>query len=128
MADDRRSWTDERVENILGNLLRIGVVVSGLVVLAGGIFYLLKSNLRWPGYHIFQGEPADLRNIFGIIKETVVFRPRAIIQFGLLILIATPVARVLFSVFGFLRQKDRTYVAITSIVLVILDLSLAGVF
>lgn len=128
MADNRRSWTDQRVENILGNLLRFGVIISGIVVLAGGIFFLLQSNLRWPGYHIFKGEPADLRNIFGIIKEALVFRPRAIIQFGLLLLIATPVARVLFSVFGFLRQKDCTYVAITSFVLVILVLSLAGVF
>jgi uncharacterized membrane protein len=43
-------------------------------------------------------------------------------------LIATPVARVVFSVYGFVRKKDWTYVIITSIVLLILIYSLAGGF
>ena len=46
-----------------------------------------------------------------------------IIQMGLLLLIATPVARVVFSVFAFAVQRDSLYVAVTLVVLVVLALS-----
>lgn len=51
---------------------------------------------------------------------------RGIIQLGLLILIATPIARVAFSVFGFLAEKDRMYAGFTMLVLAILLYSLLG--
>ncbi len=51
---------------------------------------------------------------------------RAIIDIGLLLLIATPVMRVVFSMVAFALEKDRLYVALTLIVLVILLLSLLG--
>jgi uncharacterized membrane protein len=53
-------------------------------------------------------------------------RGRSIIQFGLLLLIATPVARVLISAVAFALQRDRTYVLITLAVLGVLLLSLWG--
>ena len=43
---------------------------------------------------------------------------------GLLLLIATPVARVAFSVAAFAEQRDRLYVVVTSIVLLLLIYSL----
>ena len=45
---------------------------------------------------------------------------RGLIQFGLLLLIAVPVARVAFSVVAFALQRDRTYVVVTLIVLAVL--------
>ena len=51
--------------------------------------------------------------------------PPSIIQFGMVILIATPVARVLLCVVGFARQKDRLYVFISSFVLLVLIYSLS---
>jgi len=47
-----------------------------------------------------------------------------LIQFGLLVLIATPVARVAFCAGGFLRQRNGLYVAISSVVLMVLLYSL----
>jgi uncharacterized membrane protein len=49
---------------------------------------------------------------------------RAIIQLGLLLLIATPVARVAFSAVAFAIEHDYMYVVITLIVLAILSYSL----
>ena len=60
------------------------------------------------------------------MKEVLAFRGRGLIQFGLLLLIATPVARVAFSVAAFAIQRDRLYVVVTLIVLAILTYSLAG--
>jgi uncharacterized membrane protein len=120
------TWSDDRVETMMGNLLRTGVALAAAVILAGGIVYLLRNGTTQPSYHFFRGEPADLRSVRGIIKEALSLRGRGIIQLGLLLLIATPVARVAFSVYAFARQRDRAYVVVTLIVLAVLFYGLAG--
>jgi uncharacterized membrane protein len=120
------SLNDEKLEQILGNLLRAGVVVSGAEVLAGGVLYLLRHGSAVPHYRVFSGEPSDLRHVRGIVSDALALQGRGLIQFGLLLLVATPVARVLFSLVGFAIQRDRTYVAVTLIVLAVLIYGLAG--
>jgi hypothetical protein len=73
-------------------------------VLAGGLAYLSRHGGEAPGYHVFRGEPADLRSLRGILQEAWSLRGRGIIQLGLLLLIATPVARVAFLVYAFAGQ------------------------
>ena len=121
-----KPWTDTKVENFIGNLLRAGVVLSAAVVIFGGVIYLIHHGYQPANYRVFQGEPGELRGISGIIKECRVMSGRGIIQLGLLILIATPIARVAFSIFGFLAEKDRMYAGFTTFVLAILLYSLLG--
>jgi len=111
---------------VVGNLLRTGVLISAAVVSIGAIIYLVRHGHTAVDYRIFRGEPADLRTVRGIIKDLFSLRSRAIIQFGLLLLIATPVARVAFSILGFAKERDGIYVAFTSVVLIILLYSIAG--
>jgi uncharacterized membrane protein len=122
----KRSWTDQKLENILGNLLRAGVLLSALVVLIGGVIYLLRHGRSPMDFRVFRGEPADLRGVRGIIRDTVALQGRGIIQLGLLLLIATPLARVAFSIFGFAEERDRMYVVFTLSVFSILLYSLLG--
>jgi uncharacterized membrane protein len=75
---------------------------------------------------VFHGEPNQLRTISGILREALAFQGRGIIQLGLLLLIATPVARVALSIVGFAAERDRMYVGFAAIVLVILLYSLFG--
>src|SRR5436309_9725351 len=110
-------WNDERVEQWMGNLLRAGVMVAAAVVLLGGVVYLVRHGAEPEDHKVFHGEPADLRSPSGILTEALAGRGRALIQLGLLLLIATPVARVAFSVFAFFRQRDWTYVVLTLFVL-----------
>ena len=125
--DNKRSViSDAGIDKIIGNLLRVGLVVSCLIVMIGGGLYLTNHGTELPKYHIFQGEPSDLRTIPGIIKDASSFSGRGLIQFGLLLLIATPVMRVAFTVISFMFQKDRVYVGVTLIVLAVLLFSLAG--
>ncbi len=127
MAERRRNiLSDQRVEEIIGDLLRAGVIIATLVVLLGGIVYLVRHGEEAPNYRVFLGEPADLRGVSGIIAEARSFSGRGIVQLGLLLLVATPVARVVFSVAAFALQGDRTYVVITLIVLAVLGCSLFG--
>lgn|SRR5487761_1208627 len=120
------AWNDKRMEGTIGALLRIGVVISAAVVLAGGICYLLHHRHEQPEYRTFHAEPAVYRNISGIVTEVAHWNCEAVIQLGLLLLIATPVARVAFSMVAFAFERDRTYVVVTVIVLIVLSYGLFG--
>lgn len=124
--DDKKLISDAMIDKTIGTLLRVGVVVSSLIVLIGGGLYLKRHGTELPNYHMFYGEPSELRNVLGIIRDAYSFSGRGIIQFGLLLLIATPVMRVAFTVVSFIIQKDRIYVGVTLIVLSVLLFSLAG--
>ena len=126
MDNHSRTWSDQRIEAIIGDLLRAGVVFSGAIVLIGGLVYLIHQGNTVPHYGVFHSEPSDLRSITGIVLDALARRGRGIIQLGLLCLIATPVARVLFSIFAFAVQRDWLYVVVTLIVLAVLMFSLTG--
>jgi uncharacterized membrane protein len=119
-------WRDRRIEVILANLLRTGVLISAAVVLSGAFVYLSRHAHEPADYRVFRGEPSDYRTIRGVIQSVVNGRGRGLIQLGLLLLIATPIARVAFSVAGFAIERDRLYVAFTLIVLAVLLYSLLG--
>ncbi len=118
--------SEERFELMIGNVLRAGVLASAAVVLTGAILYLFKYGRTAPHYAGFEVEADDLRHVTGIIGRAFRGSARGIIQAGLLLLIATPIARVITSVFVFAREKDRLYVAATLVVLAVLLFSLLG--
>ncbi len=126
MNDKRFEISDARIDEVIGNLLRAGVVVSSLIVLVGGVLYLIRHGTELPNHHVFHGEPSELRNVLGIMKFASSYSGRGVIQFGLLLLIATPVMRVAFTVISFILQRDRVYIGVTLIVLAVLLFSLAG--
>lgn len=119
-------WRDRRIEMILGNLLRAGVLISAAIVLCGAGVYLSRHAHEPADYRVFQGEPSEFRTISGVVQSVMNGRGRGIIQLGLLFLIATPIVRVAFSVVGFAIERDRLYVAFTLIVLAVLLYSLLG--
>jgi uncharacterized membrane protein len=121
----RRS--DERVERVMGAVLRSGVIVAAAVVLLGGVLYLVAhGGLAVPRYAVFRGEPSDLRTISGVIRDAGALRATGIIQLGLLLLIATPVARVALALVAFALQRDVTYVVVAVVVLSVLAYSLTS--
>ena len=117
---------DQRMDQIMAVLLRSGVLLAASLVFIGGVVYLSRHDVPTINYRVFQGEPQELRTVGGILREAGKFHGRGLIQLGLLVLIATPVARVLFSVVAFLYERDWTYVTITMIVLALLCYSLFG--
>ena len=128
MADDltgpRGRWSDERVEQLVGNLLRAGVIVAAVVTALGGVALLVQHGAARADYHLFRGEPGTLRTIGGVVGSALRLESRGVVQLGLVLLIATPIARVLLSLVAFVLQRDRLYVVVTAIVLAILLFSL----
>jgi uncharacterized membrane protein len=122
----KADWTDQKVEVIIANLLRAGVSLAATIVIAGGALFLVRHGLERASYHVFVGEPNDLRSWIGIVHNALAVRGRGIIQLGLLFLIATPVARVAFAAFAFAIERDWLYVGISTLVLLVLLYSLLG--
>lgn len=123
---DRDSrWTDDDVEQLVGNWLRIGTLIAAVITVLGGALFLAgHSSAAAANYHQFNGEPDALRHVTNIVAGAFHLDSRAVIQLGLLLLISTPVVRVALSLMAFIVQRDKLYVALTSIVLAILVFSL----
>lgn len=119
---------DRDIQVILGTLLRIGVIVSMAVVLVGGVLFLIAESGTTVSYKIFTPEIAALSKPLEIIRMLPSLNGKTIIQFGILLLIFTPISRVIFSIITFSLEKDYMYVIIGSIVLCIIMVSLSGGF
>ncbi len=119
-----KPMNDQSAERIIGQLLRSGVLLSAFVVLVGGVLYLRQSAYGHPDYGTFHGVPQQLKTIPGVIHGSAALDPESIIQLGLLLLIATPIARVAFSMAAFALEHDWLYVGLTLIVLGVLIYSL----
>lgn len=121
-----KSHPEVRLEELLGTLLRLGVFLAAGVVTVGAVLYLLRHGMEPRGFRAFHSEPEEFRTIPGVLRSVSQWSGRGIIQLGLLCLVATPVARVVFAMVGFATLRDRAYVAICLIVLLVLLLSLFG--
>lgn len=120
--------SDRQLEKLIGNLLKYGVIIASAIVLLGGVLYLIRHGSEPADYHIFRGQPAEFRSPAGVVTAILSGSRRGIIQFGLLVLIATPIARVAISLLTFLRHRDFTYVIVTLCVLAGLIYSLIGAY
>jgi uncharacterized membrane protein len=118
--------TDIKLEKMVAVVLRTGVLVAAAVVLGGGLCYLIQHGSDGPGDRLFHGVAAAYRDPRAIVVAAAGGDCLAVVQLGLLLLIATPVVRVALSLAGFALERDRTYMVVTALVLAILLFSLAG--
>ena len=112
------------VQLLLGTLLRVGVLISSAVILFGGIIYLSTQFNDVVSFSDFSPKQVKFSSILNIFEGLKTFDGLAIIQFGILLLIFTPIVRVVFSIFSFLIEKDYQYVVIGTIVLCVIITSL----
>jgi uncharacterized membrane protein len=116
--------TDRQIEKTVALILRAGVLLSGSIVLGGGLYFLARHGSEHVNFRLFQAQPAIDRVVHQIVLGAVHLRARSIIQFGILLLIATPIVRVAVSLVDFAIEKDWTYVWITAFVFAVLMFSL----
>ncbi len=119
-----KTVSDQQLEQWVGNLLKCGVILASAIILFGGILYLIRHGAEPAQYQVFRGVPAEFRTSTGVVKAMLLGSSRGIIQFGLLVLIATPIFRVAFSLLTFLQRRDFIYTTVTFLVLAGLTYSL----
>jgi uncharacterized membrane protein len=124
VAKEESSFDDRRMELMMGRLLQVGVVLASAVILVGVVLYLRSRHTAVADYRVFVSEPDALRKPGRLFGEIGHGSAAALIQLGVLLLIATPVARVVFAVIAFLVERDWLYVSISMIVLGVLVFSL----
>lgn len=120
-------WSERDVEQYIGKLLRYGVILACTITTLGGIIYILQTDRSMsevvssfkaiPNGSFFAGSEEYLRRLKTIIPQVLNLDGAAIIQLGVIVLIATPILRVAFSAISFLIERDYMYVFITLIVL-----------
>ena len=120
-----RRLNDKQVEILIGQVLRAGVLLSCFVTALGLGLYLLRSGGSAPDYRTFHSIDSALRSMHQVVPNAFHGNPLAIIQLGVLLLIATPVARVAFLVVAFALERDRLYVVVSALVLIILLYSIS---
>ena len=123
-----KTSSEQHLECLLSNLLKYGVLTASAVVLLGGILYLIRHGGEPARYQFFQGEPSEFRSPAGVVSAVLSGSRRGIIQLGILLLIATPITRVLVSMVAFLLQREFLYVIVTLLVLTSLTYSLVGAY
>jgi uncharacterized membrane protein len=112
------------MKEAIGIILRVGVVAAAALVAAGGIAYLVGHGGGAPLYRVFHGAPAELTSIRGIVRGAAGLRALFVVQLGLIVLMATPVARVIACGVAFAWERDWKYVAVSMVVLGLLLVSL----
>ena len=122
----KRPGASYDLNGVISRVLKYGVITSTVLLLTGLAMVIVEQPAGLPGsvqqlVSTNYGKPTlDLGQVLsGAAQGTPIF----VIQLGLLVLLATPIARVLASVILFAAERDRTYVAITLIVLGILLVS-----
>lgn len=113
-------WDARDMEMFIGRMLRTGVVTASLICIVGGVMYIFRQGGAAADYSQFAGAPESLRGLTGILQGLLKLEPLAIVQLGVVVLLATPILRVTFSILAFLIEKDYMYVVITCIVLAII--------
>lgn len=107
-----------QVQTIIGRILQVGVIFSAIVMLIGLVLFLVSGQSGYSGSYV-------PRRMGLILQGTWQLKPYAIMMLGVYCLILTPVLRVVVSIYAFYKERDRLYVAITTLVLAILLVALA---
>ncbi len=115
---------ESRFNAVIGMVLRYGVVASFAIVAVGSVLLFLEGQT---GYYplgtaeqLFGRQNRFLIGLVPLAQGVLAAKPYAIIDLGLLVLLATPIARVFISIFLFMEEKRYTFVLITVTVLALL--------
>lgn len=112
------------MELIIGNILRWGVLVAAIVGLVGVVMLVAAAGGEAENFRHFSAKAAT--GLPAIVAGVTRGHGRGVMELGLALLLLTPIVRVALSLVAFARERDRTYVLLTAVVLVLLLYGLAG--
>ena len=114
LEEEERAKEQSNLDQIIHKLLVIGLAISVSFMLFG---LLLDLTL-----HRFI--PTTIPNLGEVFMRAISLRPSGFLSLGLLVLIATPVVRVIGSFIAFIYERDWRYAGITFLVLLVVVLSI----
>jgi uncharacterized membrane protein len=110
--------TQEKADRAISAVLRYGSLISTLVMALGlGLMLIRRSATRLATYHRI--EPVEL------FSALIRLDPAAVTEFGILLLLFTPIFRIIVAVISFALERDKKYVLISLGVLLVVLLSIS---
>jgi len=120
--------SSSRISDVIAIILRGGVYISGTILVVGLVAFLIQSpSSRGLVTQVLRSSTVspDIPTSFGAVGQGLRNgSATAIIELGVLVLLATPVVRVAASIFLFLFEADWLYTALTAVVLALLLISI----
>lgn len=110
--------TDVKSEHAIAVVLRYGAMISTAIMAAGVLLAVARGSLGSFSSHA----SIQLRDLFPNLLR---FEPLAVVEFGVLLLLFTPIARIVVAVIGFARERDLKYFLISVGVLAVVLLSIS---
>lgn len=114
------------IETAVSRILRAGVFAALGAAVVGGVIHFLGHPADRVSFAAFRGVEASLTSPAGILGQAVRGDGLALMQLAVLILIATPIIRVLASLVTFALLRERFFVLVTLLVLAMLAMALSG--
>ena len=117
---------ESNLDYILSVVLRTGLLLAVAIVFCGGVYFLWQNGAEVIDYHLFDGEPRSITSLRGIFDAWInasgggADKTLLLIQLGIIVLIATPVIRVVTCLIVFAVERDVMYVFISGFVLAML--------
>ena len=112
---------------VISGVLKYGVIASTILVVAGVVILFVDAPHSLPGslgQVVSSNYGRPTLNLDQLLTGVSSGNPIFLIQLGLIVLLATPVARVAASVVMFAAEKDYLYLVVTIVVLGVLLLGL----
>ncbi len=119
--------TKTKLQSLIGTTLRTGVIAASVTGIIGGVIFLAAHGGQPVSFRMFEGAASPYTSPWQMLHQALTWHSAdhanqglAITQLGILLLMLTPIIRVVFSIIAFAMERDLIYVAITSTVLAIL--------
>src|SRR5215468_10490335 len=103
------------LNRIVAYALRAGVITGASLAMIGLVIWASQG---------FDNSAANVTDLSSIFQSAFAGNASGIVYLGIVILIATPILRVILSLVFFGSQRDTKYVGITAIVLAMLIFAL----
>jgi uncharacterized membrane protein len=114
VEDEHAVRRAHNLNEVVHHVLIFGLALSTVLILIGLGLDLVDHRQV----------PTNVPGFLEALRRTAALRPSGFLTLGLLVLVATPILRVIGSTLAFLYERDWRYAAITVFVLVVVSLSL----
>ena len=114
---------EKLIQLLFGKILLVGLWISLIITLFGGLFYITQYGNEVPSYHLFHKKALSITSAH-VWDDALRFSPYAIIQIGIYILVLTQLLRVALVTWYYFKMHDRKFVAFSLFILVVLIFSL----
>lgn len=121
---DKLTIDDQQIKTGISMILSTGVRVSALITAVGALLYLAGAATAAVDYSKYSPNSTPYTDFQNILNGLKMGDSAAIIQLGIVVLLLTPLMRVIYCCFEFSKRQDWQYSIMTALVLAVLTYSL----